>query len=353
MSSRSVGLVAVAAALLGCLTLAVAEAADWILKDRKGTSYNITQLRKKLGYESMVERLAYETKNAERRVPAPKESKETWQRLETMEKSLDPEDLFLGKFGSSSQAGARTRSLAILHTKEVEEFVNRPGFGMVRRPGYDPSPRLWELPAVDPITLKKAGKEDDQASAGVVLPPKDEEAYRGMRWPAVPSLLTFHTGSMYNFINSVGFGHIKDREHVAGFVSHHFRSMPEYIEPQPAEKKQPAAPKVKERWVISRLELVSLLKHDKPAVYLSDSLPRMQDLKKVKTRPLSDFEDSALLSLGKGEDLVAEASTNRIAMLGSIRAGNQCLKCHDVKRGDLLGSFSYELRRDPPLEVKK
>jgi len=80
-------------------------------------------------------------------------------------------------------------------------------------------------------------------------------------------------------------------------------------------------------------------------------LPRMQDIDKRKTRPLSNFEESALESLAEGQDLVAEAKTNRIVMMGSIRAANECLKCHDGKRGDLLGSFSYELRRDPPLQV--
>jgi hypothetical protein len=334
MRSRSAGLMAVCVALFGCAALA---AGDLIVKDHRGRSYNITLLRKQLAYRSMTERLDYETKHADRRTAAPKESKALWQHLEEFE----------GQFLGSTRA----ESLRALHAKEVVNFIRQDGNGIGRMLD-PPSPRYWLLTAAAPIAIKKQqGKEDEQASAGVVLPPKDEEGYRGMRWPTVPSLLTFHDGSLSNFANPIGFGHIKDREHVSGFMAHHFRSMPEW-EPEalPVGKKQPAA---KERWRVSRLELVSLLKHDKPAVYLSDNLPRMQDLKKVKTRPLSDFEDSALQSLGKGEDLVAEASTNRIVMVGSIRAVNECLKCHDVKRGDLLGSFSYELRRDPPLGARK
>jgi len=49
--------------------------------------------------------------------------------------------------------------------------------------------------------------------------------------------------------------------------------------------------------------------------------------------------------------MVAKASVNKIEMVGSLRAIDQCTKCHDVKRGALLGAFSYELRRDPALPV--
>ena len=102
-----------------------------------------------------------------------------------------------------------------------------------------------------------------------------------------------------------------------------------------------------------RLELVSLLKHEKPAVYVSRSLPRMEDLKDVKTRALSRFEQSALKQLRDGEDVVTKASLNRIEMIGSLRATKQCQQCHDVKSGALLGAFSYELLRDPQLDPKK
>jgi hypothetical protein len=30
-------------------------------------------------------------------------------------------------------------------------------------------------------------------------------------------------------------------------------------------------------------------------------------------------------------------------MLGSLRAAKQCLDCHNVQRGELLGAFSYRL----------
>ena len=67
-------------------------------------------------------------------------------------------------------------------------------------------------------------------------------------------------------------------------------------------------------------------------------------------RGLGAFEEEALASLEKGEDVIARATTNRIEMVGSLRAAKQCLQCHDAKRGELLGAFTYELIRDPAIE---
>ncbi len=100
-----------------------------------------------------------------------------------------------------------------------------------------------------------------------------------------------------------------------------------------------------ERWKVQRLELVSLLKHDAPVVYVSESLPRMKDTDDTKTRPLDAFEKSGLEALLAGEDLKVSESDNEIRMVGSVRAVKQCLACHGVERGDLLGAFTYKLRR--------
>jgi hypothetical protein len=135
-----------------------------------------------------------------------------------------------------------------------------------------------------------------------------------------------------------GFGFIEDREHVKGFQAHHFHAMPSLK----------ASPTQTQRWRIQSLELVSLLKHEEPVAYLSKHLPRMDELRDAPTRPLNPFEKSALSKLQKGDDLQTETTTNQIHMLGSIRALNQCLTCHRVQRGDLLGAFSYTLCREPP-----
>ena len=47
--------------------------------------------------------------------------------------------------------------------------------------------------------------------------------------------------------------------------------------------------------------------------------------------------------LRSDEDIVIGAATQRIRMLGSLRAAKQCLDCHTVQRGELLGALTYEL----------
>ena len=92
--------------------------------------------------------------------------------------------------------------------------------------------------------------------------------------------------------------------------------------------------------------MVSLLKHDEPVTYVSNHLPRMDELRDAPTRPLSSFETNALACLRKGQDLQVESTADRIQVLGSIRAIRQCLACHEGQRGDLLGAFSYNLIRE-------
>lgn len=99
------------------------------------------------------------------------------------------------------------------------------------------------------------------------------------------------------------------------------------------------------------MELVSLHKHGAPRVYVSETVPRMEDFSKVKTRELTAFETGALAKLKGGDDFGVEAGSDQIQMLGSLRISNYCAQCHDVPRGTLFGAFSYELRRDPPQNV--
>lgn len=91
------------------------------------------------------------------------------------------------------------------------------------------------------------------------------------------------------------------------------------------------------RWRFQRVELISLLKHEEPGVYLSDRLPDMNELDDHALRPLDRFEQESLGRLLKGEDVVTQTTTNRVRMLGSLRAARQCVECHSVERGSLLG----------------
>ena len=93
---------------------------------------------------------------------------------------------------------------------------------------------------------------------------------------------------------------------------------------------------------MTRLELVSLLKHDRPMVYVSEHLPQMDALEDATIRPLDSFETKSLEQLRRSEDLVVQSDVNQIRLLGSLRAGKDCLECHSVPRGELLGAFSYQ-----------
>ncbi|HVU89715.1 MAG TPA: hypothetical protein VHD36_20465 [Pirellulales bacterium] len=90
-----------------------------------------------------------------------------------------------------------------------------------------------------------------------------------------------------------------------------------------------------------RVELVSLLKFSEPRVYVSDYLPAMDELRDAPTRPLDAFEQQGLAALKNGEDIVSEDKPPTIRALGALRALKQCLQCHTVEEGRLLGAFSY------------
>src|SRR5262249_5097490 len=121
---------------------------------------------------------------------------------------------------------------------------------------------------------------------------------------------------------------VKDRRHVAGFQPHQFSRVPT----------------TEERWEVRRLELVGLLLHEKPVVYVTEHLPRMDEVGAAPTRSLDSFETTALERLRHGEDLLSTEADGVMRMLGAVRSVKQCVKCHGGERGDLLGAFSYTLR---------
>lgn len=98
------------------------------------------------------------------------------------------------------------------------------------------------------------------------------------------------------------------------------------------------------RWTASRVQLVGLLQHWIPVVYDIPQLPTMQETEEVPTRPLDGFESRALARLEQGEEVVLEASADRIRMMGSLRATHSsCTRCHRVSDRTLLGAITYVL----------
>lgn len=211
----------------------------------------------------------------------------------------------------------RTRGLKRLHDSTTQIFVESWGFGFERMP---PS-REYEFDR-----LQRNEPAPLQPTNGNYPPSPNVSVSLG-------DLEKIHIQGALDFLNPTRFGIVRDRQHVSGFESHGFTHVPDYLPYWDATKPR--------EWVVSRLELVSLLMHPEPVVYLSERLPQMDALKGVPTRPLDAFETEGLAALRKGEDIFVREDR----MLGAVRSTQQCLTCHGGNRGQLLGAFSYTIRQ--------
>jgi hypothetical protein len=215
---------------------------------------------------------------------------------------------------------SRSIMLRRLHESTVMDFVNSPGFG-VSRMIFEPNKRRLKLDEAEALPFAEpwsVAKND-----GVAPPRKPSQTSQ----PESKKLNDLLRESIFDFVNPAGFGYVLDREHVRGFQPHHFHAFPE----------------TGTTWQVQSVDLVSLLKHDPPAVYVTSNLPRMQDLAGAPTRPLDAFEQRALSRIFEGKELESQLGETILRMMGPIRAFKQCLSCHEVEHGDLLGAFSYRL----------
>lgn len=212
-----------------------------------------------------------------------------------------------------------------LHDAHAKSFARTPGFGPTRML-RSVSVSVW---AADEMRRRTAAPQLIPQPG----PISDGLDPSGDDWPPakVRELFGFHVGSVGNFVNAKGFGYFKSRREVVGFASHGFESEP----------KPPAA------YRLERLELVGVVLHPRPVVYVSEFLPRMADLGTLATRPADDFEAAGLAKFAAGEDLTATAVGTKVRLLGAIRNLAQCVDCHGGNRGDLLGAFSYRLAEWP------
>ena len=105
----------------------------------------------------------------------------------------------------------------------------------------------------------------------------------------------------------------------------------------------------KKVWEPKSVDLLGLLKHDTPVVYLSEKAvhqANQQDGEAPATRPLDEFEMAGLTALASGENLFGRTREGVVRLLGAVRAEQSCVACHRSKQeGDLLGAFSYTLRQ--------
>ena len=214
----------------------------------------------------------------------------------------------------------RMRALRRLHEGTLAVFVNQPGFGVTRMSDVESllrTQRRQETPIPQPGTLPPSPWLPESLSK---VPDTSREGDK---------LNAFHEASVVEFVNSEGFGFVKDRRHVAGFQEHQFKD----IQTPPPN------------WSLQRIDLIGLVVHKEPVVYVSEFLPRMDELRAASTRPVDEFEAAGLRALERGEELFVRDQGRERRMLGAIRAVRQCLSCHDGERGDLLGAFAYRLTR--------
>src|SRR5262249_21483413 len=141
-------------------------------------------------------------------------------------------------------------------------------------------------------------------------------------------LVSAHFTSIYTFLDNRDFGYFRTRDEVAGFRPHQFRRLPSYPRrsndiaerfsgPPGVEAVPPVIEKPLTRWRLLKLELVGLLMHEAPVVYVSEHLPSMKDAKRVPTRSLDNFESSTLAALERGEDIIPSRDGDTLRFLGS------------------------------------
>lgn len=293
------------------LSLAAAAIAFTVCGLRAG--YTVLSLRSEFPYVSMDERLP-------KRAPkeAPELSTTSAERLAVMERDVEH------RGGGRPEERQRLEELAQLREHPVKVFRSRPAFGV-----------SW-LSQLSESTLRDGLRED---------PPKAQPGRRvPLSWSAATlqrplddaerhcaSLANMHRDVVVDFVNPPGFGYFHDRGHVAGFQEHRLSKIPDAPDP----------------WVLQTVELVGLVRPEKPAVYVSDRLPRMDLLRQAETRGLDEFEVLGLNALQEGEDLFVRQAIDGRRALGAIRNGRQCQSCHEDNRGQLLGAFSYTFVRPP------
>ena len=275
--------------------------------------YWLARLRQEFPLESLAERLDYEQASfAVRNVSIQPGLSSAVERR-------------LAEFEQRDESGRRRRTLEFLHRRYRDDFILATGFGPGRMMGiYRDAIVVQDLGSV-PLADRSARQPDSNASA----PPAGQAAEQV--FPRRPRLADLHDAGLRDLLDPGRFGYVQDKQHVAGFEAHRFTQMP-----------KPAADPDR-RWELARLELIGLLKYDRPKAYVLEFLPRLDELGEAATRDVSEFEAAALERLKTQEDLVIDEAPERIRMVGSLRAGKDCLECHSVRRGELIGALSYEI----------
>ncbi len=249
-------------------------------------------------------------------------------------------------YGRGRYRDRALRAMSQIHLSFVEDFVDQPGFGFSRIPTMTVlREHHLAVPEIVPIPQPSTPRSLPVLSPGET--PNDDfaQADRSSR-PGTATTLEgtiplpeFNALQVANFASADMYGLVIEKRQVRGFLSHAFRKAPDELN----------LPEEEIRWKLAQLQLVSLLRHQPSAAYISENLPAMDELQAAPTRPLDEFEAQAIARIRNGEEVVVETNRNDKRMVGSIRAAKHCMECHQVARGDLLGAFTYRFYRDPLL----
>lgn len=318
-------------------------------------------LRKQYPFESLTARLAYEREANRKRIRLSNRADAWLNELES-EQKYDPYE----KLISPGYVAERAEALKQLHSDEVVAFINREGEGLSRMPTYGvefvvlpeaPVVPLAMTPTMNPTTMNAVTMNTDTLDSVHKAPPQQHHYARKQKGRT--PFFNLHATYRKNFAASRN-GLIVDVDQVAGFAPHAITRREDIFSDEttaPSSNTQTAVyhseaetpPDLETPptllWRVANLQLVSLLKFDRPHVYVSEFMPAMTELPDLEMRDLTSFEDKALKRLYAGEDIVSESTDHKIRMFASLRASNDCRECHSVDRGELLGAFTYELVR--------
>lgn len=319
------------------------------------SQYPVVDLKPRLAYEQKLG-AAPETSYGATGVfvaveESPKYDAESLKQLdETFRRYLDFNDIRIERRRTDRRFAFQ--ALMRVHEGFVADFMAQPGVGRSRVPGVkllrkssfidewegvriDVPPETIEQPDARMPILSAADDGHFADRSGTSIDHSELRSQPEFPISGHPELQTLHFHNVANFAPLNSLGGVDEQLHARGFDAHAF-----HIAPTKSDWENSPAD-----WRLSRLELVSLLKHRPAAVYVSDHLPAMDELRDAPTRAVTSFESEAITRLVNGEDLVAEQSGDEMTMVGSIRAIADCRDCHRASLGGLLGAFSYRLKR--------
>lgn len=309
--------------------------------------YPIMRLDDRLDFEAdAVARWRRQVPEYSQSFPQPQQITKHSSKLNDIEQAEDPVMAGLEYVESDHQDIWRARTFAQLHDEKIAHFEATMGFGVIRMTPVTHLLQSIELEEKESQLrqLQETGFEEEsylEVNGETIQRPQREPSEHEsseasqIAQPNLNDLTKTHFSSVLEFANRGDLGWVTGTKQAAGFRSHGFQRH----DPNPRRNQD-----ANEQWSIARLELVSLLKSETPRVYVTNKLPQLDQLKNVPTRALTAFEAEALPKLFRTQDIVVREGSDRVLMLGSLRAAQHCLDCHSVQRGELLGAFSYVLR---------